>query len=498
MPAPVMTMLDSSGNPLASCKLYAFSAGTSTPIDTYTDAALTTPNLNPVRCDSAGRVTVFLSPTRYKFTLHTSADVLVWSVDGVSAVPLAQVDLDVQGVAGETLAAGNVVYLSDGSGSLTAGKWYKADADLGYASSLAGSIGVATTAIATDATGSIRLSGRVTGLSALTEGAKYYVSATAAGLVTTTSQTHVRFLGTADTTTSLILTPNPRDNDTSLPGLVNGRCTLESGVPISSTDQTGKTTLYFTPYKGNKVALYTGSQWRTYSFAQVSVAVPATTNQMYDVFLYDNAGTLTLDATAWTNDTTRATALAEQDEVFVKTGATSRLYICSFRTTGVSGQTEDSLAKRYVWNYYHRERRALRVLETANSWAGGTGGWRQFNNSTANQVDIVVGVAEVTLQLTATAGAQNNVGSTAVAGVGIGEGVVNAFVAGMRGGGVATPDTAGAGEFIQVTAVVEKMPAIGRQFYAMLEYSTDANVTFFGDNNAATITASGLGGWIEG
>lgn len=54
---------------------------------------------------------------------------------------------------------------------------------------------------------------------------------------------------------------------------VNGRLTLETGVPISATDQTAKTTVYFTPYKGNQINLWDGSAWTLYTFTETSLAL---------------------------------------------------------------------------------------------------------------------------------------------------------------------------------------------------------------------------------
>lgn len=148
--------------------------------------------------------------------------------------------------------------------------------------------------------------------------------------------------------------------------LCDGRLTLESGVPISSSDQTAKTTLYFTPYNGNRIAVYNGTKWKFYSFTERSLTVPSTTNTNYDIFIYDDAGTLTLEAVAWTNDTTRATALTTQDGVYVKSGATSRRWLGTIRTTGTSGQCEDSQTNRFVYNYYNQAPRHLRSTDSTN------------------------------------------------------------------------------------------------------------------------------------
>lgn len=207
MPQPVFTGFDDNGNPLVGGLLYTYTAGTTTPLATYADVALTTPNANPVVLDAAGRHVVYLSPASYKFVLKTSAGVTVWTQDNISSTPPFNVDLDVQGTAGEALTAGQAVYLSDGSGGKTAGRWYLADADFTYASTAAAIVGMVPADIASAASGSIRLLGRITGLAGLTAGASYYISATA-GAITATPPTNARFIGEADSTTTLVMGPS--------------------------------------------------------------------------------------------------------------------------------------------------------------------------------------------------------------------------------------------------------------------------------------------------
>ena len=87
MPAPRQQFLDNNGAPLAGGKLYVYLAGTTTPADTYSDSALTTPNTNPVILDSAGRAVVYLDATVYKSGLKTPADVTIYTQDNVPGVP---------------------------------------------------------------------------------------------------------------------------------------------------------------------------------------------------------------------------------------------------------------------------------------------------------------------------------------------------------------------------------------------------------------------------
>lgn len=155
------------------------------------------------------------------------------------------------------------------------------------------------------------------------------------------------------------------------------RLTFESGVPISTTDQTAKTTLYCTPYTGNSIALYDGvGTWNTRTSAEFSISLAGlTANTNYDVFCYDNSGTPTLELLAWTNDTTRATALVRQNGVLVKSGATTRRHMGILRITGTTGQSEYSATKRFLRNRYNRVTvqganafTAIRTT-TSTSWA---------------------------------------------------------------------------------------------------------------------------------
>ena len=210
-PTPYHTVVDANGATVSGAKIYTYEAGTTTPAATWPSVTLTpgAENANPIVADSSGRYVAYLSPgASYKFVITTSAGAGIRTQDNIGAVPSSSVDVDVSAVAGVAIAAGEGVYLSDGSGSLTAGRWYLTDADLTYASSAAIVIGIATNAIASGATGTVRIAGRVTGLSALSAGSDYYVSATA-GAITATAPSNTRLMGRADSTTTLVLAGGP-------------------------------------------------------------------------------------------------------------------------------------------------------------------------------------------------------------------------------------------------------------------------------------------------
>jgi hypothetical protein len=77
------------GTVLSGGKIYTYAAGTSTPKATYTTSLGNIAHANPIILDSAGRVStgeIWLSSGTYKFSLFTSASVLIATYDNISGV----------------------------------------------------------------------------------------------------------------------------------------------------------------------------------------------------------------------------------------------------------------------------------------------------------------------------------------------------------------------------------------------------------------------------
>jgi hypothetical protein len=282
----------------------------------------------------------------------------------------------------------------------------------------------------------------------------------------------------------------------------NGRLTLTTAVPVTTADVLAATTIYFTPYKGNRIALYNGSTgWILRTFSELSLAVPATTSQMYDMFAFDNSGVVAIEALAWTNDTTRATALVLQNGVLVKSGATTRRYIGSFRTTTVSGQTEDSLAKRYVWNYYNRVRRAMRAaLETTDSWTYTTATFRQANANAANQLDFIIGVSEDLIEALVAASAANSQAAAASSKKIVSVGLDSTTTASSDAiNSLDSPVGSTASPANSIFSRYKGNPPAGRHFLAWLEYSEAVGTgVWYGDSGLPGISQSGISGELLG
>lgn len=462
--------VDANGDPYSGAKLFTYVAGSSTKQTTYQDSGAITANSNPIVCDSAGRVPYPIWGTTgvsYKLVLAPSTDTdpptsPIFTIDNVTGINDTSVSIDewVSGPSPTYVSAASFTLVGDQTSTFTIGRRVKTTNSGGtvYGTITASAFSVLTAITVKTDSGSLD-----SGLSAVSY-----------GLI---SASH-------PATSAATINAQP---------VCNGRLTLTSGTAVTTSDVTAATTVYFTPFGGNTIDLYDGSaNWNRYTFSELSVAVPATTVTMYDVFVYNNAGTLTLDATAWTNDTTRATALTTQNGVLVKSGATGRRYLGSFRTTGVSGQTEDSAAKRYVWNYYNRRLRPMRAVDTTNSWTYTTNSYRQANASTANQLDMVVGVSEDQVSAYVVGlGSNDNAGVGLLVGVGLDS--TSALASGCLVGQYTCPSNGTVGS---PNAQWKGFVGVGRHYLAWLEYSVSVGTTTWLGDAGGTIEQSGIHGEI--
>jgi hypothetical protein len=251
------------------------------------------------------------------------------------------------------------------------------------------------------------------------------------------------------------------------------RLTLASGDPVPAADQTAKSTLYLTPHLGQSIMLYVGAAWVVRTPAEVSLSLSAlAADTVYDIFVWDSAGTIILEALPWASATARATDLVRQDGVWVKSGQPSRRYVGTISTT-VAGQTEDSLVKRYVWNAQNRVLRPLRRIDPATNWSlpgpSPATTWRQANTNAANELGLVIGqlVEPITINVLGWGTASSG---TAPMAMGIGEDSATVAVTGL----LATFEAEGHNAMLATWRGWP--PTIGRHRYTHLE-RIDASTT---------------------
>jgi len=275
------------------------------------------------------------------------------------------------------------------------------------------------------------------------------------------------------------------------PLVCNGRLSLSTGVPVTDSDISSSATVYFAPYVGNRISLYVQDYgWRLYTFSELTLDISGiVTDKNIDVWLYDNAGTLTLAYTEWSNDTLRATALVRQDGVLVKSGSPAYRYLGSVRTSG-AGVSCDTLLKRFVWNYYNRLTRLFQVIETTDTWNYTTAVWRSANGSDLNRVQFIIGVSEDVVDLTVLAVVYN--ASNASRSVGVGLDVTNANNSLLKS------HLYYAGTMV-LTALYSDFPGIGFHFLQWVEFSDAAGTSeWMGDNAAPTAKQTGMIGKVMG
>ena len=275
-------------------------------------------------------------------------------------------------------------------------------------------------------------------------------------------------------------------------GAMGSRLTTESGVPVSTSDRTSQGTIYYT---AGQTALFDGTFWSPYSFSERSLVLAVTSGKNYDVFLGLNASVPTLSlSSAWTNDTTRASALALQDGVYVLGSDSTKLYVGTIRASG-SNVTEDSAAKRFVWNAYNRVTRNVVAVSSDVSWTYNVPStFRQANANAANQVAFVTGLVGGSLSLSLSAQMQAPLSGGELATVAIG---LNSITVPSTLAVWASPAELDAtNNKLISSAFLSATPSIGYNYAAWLESVSGGTWSFYGTVVGVQFAHCGLVGSI--
>lgn len=180
-----------------------------------------------------------------------------------------------------------------------------------------------------------------------------------------------------------------------------GRLTLGTSDPVTTTDISAATTIYYTPFMGNIFnTFHTSATFRDiYKFTEISLSLnttdhPANTN--FDLYIYHlststDSTYMTLTSVAWTTDLTRDDPLDNTQGTYTRNGYNPGFYkfVGSFRTVA-AGQTEDSVTKRFLSNYYNAVPKNMFVEEGTENTSS-TDVPALWNGSTTNnQLGFVV------------------------------------------------------------------------------------------------------------
>lgn len=167
----------------------------------------------------------------------------------------------------------------------------------------------------------------------------------------------------------------------------------------------------------------------------------------------------------------RATPLVMQDGVLVKSGNPTRLYVGSFYTTATT-TTEDSQNNRYLFNQFNRVRRVLRKFD-ASSHPYATATTRQWNNSTANQANFLIGWQHESVGMSC----QAYWGTGSLGSADVGQALNSVTTANTIS--LFNISSAGVSVNVILTSYWEHWPAAGKNYIAATERAlTSVSVTF--------------------
>lgn len=298
------------------------------------------------------------------------------------------------------------------------------------------------------------------------------------------------------------------------PSIPQGRITLTTVTPVLTGNVSGATTVYYTPYTGQYVPIYSGSAWvMTDVGGELSQATtdtiksPAacTTNSNYDLFVWNDGGTYRCTrGPAWSSDTSRGTGAGTTELQAISGIYTNKnaigsgtngpaanrgTYVGTIRTNGTStvdfnlgasavGGTAGFIG---LWNQYNRVGWAANPQDSTASWSYGTASWRAVDASNAMRVSFVCGQNEGIVD--AIYNGVCNV-SSAAGGYGLGYDSTTALATGSTPGAALVAGTSSA------VAVYAGLPGLGFHYIQALEYG-GTSITMYGIQSAGR-TYSGL------
>lgn len=206
-----------------------------------------------------------------------------------------------------------------------------------------------------------------------------------------------------------------------------GRLTLSTGVSVMTSAVTGAATVYYTPHAGAFIPIHDGTKFVARPFTELSNVLAnsatgkagpaaALAAKNYDLFVWDDAGALTLSrGPPWTSDTARGTGpgttnIARLDGYWVNTQAITNgpaanrgTYVGTIRTNAGAATVDFSFggsaaggtaASLGVWNAYNRVDTPALVQNSTATWTYDSATPRQVAGSNAMRVNFVTGLAE--------------------------------------------------------------------------------------------------------
>jgi hypothetical protein len=196
------------------------------------------------------------------------------------------------------------------------------------------------------------------------------------------------------------------------------RVTLTSATPVMTASVAGATTVLVTPYHGNMVLIYDGTNMLPTAFSEVSQATTDTTkspaavaaSSVYDIFCWvDSAINRCTRGPAWSNSTTRGYTLTMVNGILLNTSSITNgpaalrgTYLGTIASNGSStidfilgaAASGGTAAVLNVWNAYNRVIVGTTVTDSGAPYTYTSSAIRQARASAGMEVTFVTGLAE--------------------------------------------------------------------------------------------------------
>jgi hypothetical protein len=296
---------------------------------------------------------------------------------------------------------------------------------------------------------------------------------------------------------------------------------------VPNSDQASKTAVYYRPYKGNLVPIPNGTLFSVREFSELTLTLNSNhvANGIYDVFVFDDSGTIRIGTgPVWTTVTAAAGArgtgagttelnllkglLVNNVAATMRNGGTtysvaakSGVYVGSILIDGSAGQitchTSYGQSRKWgVWNAYNREQVFMKAGDGTASWiSNNASGVHAANANSANSITIFVGVPGVFVDLkySSRASATLNTNNELVTSVGIGYNSTSSYSGKTANYShtVQTVSNAVTADASLNGANFLTTPTIGINVVTALEVSngSDVNVSFHGTEASMLLSA---------
>ena len=166
--------------------------------------------------------------------------------------------------------------------------------------------------------------------------------------------------------------------------ICHGRITLTSQQPATIPGDSA--TIYFTPYNGNRIAIYNNSEWSIETFTETSLNISglaASTN--YDVYYHNSK----LYVEAWADDSTSLNNTVV-DGILVSVNDNRHRYVGSIRISSANTVVANSETCG-IWNYYNQIKHTMRFVIGTGFNTTSPLPTRIWNNNSSFKIQAILG-----------------------------------------------------------------------------------------------------------